>query len=202
MRILCVIIFLFVRMEFSSAQLIAKYEQPIHQPVFLYSPSDTTTLRYLNEDSLAAAQLSPVDTSIRERKSATIAMLSSMIVPGMGQIYNESYWKAPLFWGLSYYYISIYVGQDKLYKEYQFRYDTTITAARPVGNLDEKDIRDFYHRQRDEFAWYFVMMYVLNIVDAYVDASLYNFEVSPNLQGTTSYRASVRIPILSPTKNP
>ena len=42
-------------------------------------------------------------------------------------------------------------------------------------------LRDFYKDQRDSFTWYFFILYVLNIVDAYVDASLYGFDVSPTL---------------------
>ena len=55
--------------------------------------------------------------------------------------------------------------------------------------------RNFYHNQRDTFAWYLAIEYVVNLLDAYVDASLYNFEVSPNLQPTTEMRASLRIPL-------
>lgn len=171
-----------------------QFEQPIHQPVFLRVLPDTTRLLHVNEDSLIAAQLSPVDTTIPQSKSTTIALLSSMLLPGAGQLYNGSYWKAPIIWGLGYYYVSVYRDQNKLYKEYRQRYDTTITVSNPQGNLHEKDIRNFYHSQRDDFGWYFAILYMINILDAYVDAALYNFEVSPNLQGTTDFRATVHLP--------
>ncbi|MBW7887566.1 MAG: hypothetical protein H3C35_04275 [Bacteroidetes bacterium] len=172
-----------------------QFEQPIHQPVFLRVMNDSTRLLNINEDSLIAAQLSPVDTTIPQSKSTTIAMLSSMLLPGAGQLYNGSYWKAPIIWGLGYYYISVYRNQNTLYKEYRTRYDTTITVSNPQGNLSEKNVRDFYHKQRDNFGWYFAILYAVNILDAYVDAALYNFEVSPNLHGTTDFRATVRVPL-------
>jgi hypothetical protein len=118
-----------------------------------------------------------------------------MVLPGFGQIYNQSYWKAPVVWGLEYYFYSVYRHQDKLYKESKAAYDTTITSAVPEGSANARNIRDFYRNQRNLFGWYMVITYVLNVVDAYVDAALFNFEVSPNLQGTNEMRLRMSIPL-------
>lgn len=176
-----------------SAQYISRYERPIHSPVFLIAVPDTLILTH--EDSLIAAQIGVVDTTILPPKSTTIATLASMILPGTGQLYNESYWKAPVVWGLGYYFYSVYNNQDDLYRKYRRQYDTSITAAQPLGDTQLRSLRDFYKAQRNEFGWYLAITYVLNVLDAYVDAALYNFEVSPNLQGTNSYRMSIRIPL-------
>lgn len=176
-----------------SAQIVHKYEQPIPTPLFFIASQDT--FLNLNEDSLIAASLSPVDTTIREGKSTTIAMLASMVAPGTGQIYNESYWKAPVIWGVGYYFYSVYRNQDGLYKDFRMQYDTSITAATPNGNTQLRTLRDFHKGQRNLFGWYMVITYALNILDAYVDAALYNFEVSPNLQGTNEWRIRMKIPI-------
>jgi hypothetical protein len=176
-----------------SAQIVQRYEQPIPTPLFFIASQDT--FLNLNEDSLIAASLSPVDTTIREGKSTTIAMLASMIAPGTGQIYNESYWKAPVIWGVGYYFYSVYRNQDDLYKEYRSQYDTTITPVNPSGNTQLRSLRDFHKGQRNTFGWYIAITYILNIVDAYVDAALFNFEVSPNLQGTNEWRVRMRIPL-------
>lgn len=172
-------------------QSLSKHEKPISSPVFFIASQDT--FLNINEDSLIAAKLSPVDTTIREGKSTTIATLASMVAPGTGQLYNESYWKAPIVWGLGYYFYSVYTNQDDLYKKYKAMYDTTITKENPNGNLDIRRVRDFYKNQRNEFGWYLVITYVLNILDAYVDAALYNFEVSPNLRGTNQWRVRMRV---------
>ncbi len=176
----------------ASAQHISKYERPISTPIFFVPISDS--LIHLNEDSLIAAQIGIVDTTILPPKSTTIATLSS-IIPGAGQIYNESYWKAPVVWGLGYYFYSVYKNQDDQYKIYRAQYDTTITTVRPNGDTQLRTLRDFYKNQRNEFGWYLAITYVLNILDAYVDAALYNFEVSPNLQGTNAWRVKAKIPI-------
>ena len=124
------------------AQIVQRYEQPIPTPLFFIASQDT--FLNLNEDSLIAASLSPVDTTIREGKSTTIAMLASMIAPGTGQIYNESYWKAPVVWGVGYYFYSVYQNQDDLYRKYRSQYDTTITTANPLGDTQLRNLRDFH----------------------------------------------------------
>jgi hypothetical protein len=176
-----------------SAQQALTYEQPISPPVFSIASQDT--FLNINEDSLIAASLSPVDTTIREEKNTTIATLASMIVPGTGQMYNESYWKSPIVWGLGYYFYSVYRDQDNLYKKYRTYFDTTVTAQNSRGNTQLRSLRDFYKNQRNMFGWYLVITYLLNVLDAYVDAALYNFEVSPNLQGTNEWRVRMNIPI-------
>lgn len=187
------LITLLVLCSVGSAQYISRYERPISTPLFFIPFSDT--LIHLNEDSLIAAQIGIVDTTILPPKSTTIATLSSMILPGAGQIYNESYWKAPVVWGLGYYFYSVYKKQDDQYMIYRFQYDTSITAKQPFGDTQLRSIRDFYKGQRNEFGWYIAITYILNVLDAYVDAALYNFEVSPNLQGTNEWRVQAKIPI-------
>ncbi len=189
-----------------SAQYISKYEQPISAPFFITATSDSLRTLNLNEDSLIAAQIGTVDTTVLPPKSTAIAMLGSMIIPGTGQIYNESYWKAPVVWGFTYYFYSVFQNQDKLYKEQRSLFERTMGSADTAStktikdNLlkiadDYRDQRDFYKRQRNEFGWYLAITYILNVVDAYVDAALFNFEVSPNLQGTNDWRMNVRVPI-------
>jgi hypothetical protein len=189
-----------------SAQYISRYERPISSPVFFLPGSDTLRPRMLNEDSLIAAQIGVVDTTVLPPKSTTIAMVSSMVLPGAGQIYNESYWKAPVVWGFTYYFYSVYHNQDRLYKENRTLYEgalnsidtagTTVLKTELAKSADKyRDLRDFYKRQRNEFGWYLALTYIVNVLDAYVDAALFNFEVSPNLQGTNDWRMQIRVPI-------
>ena len=96
---------------------------------------------------------------------------------------------------MGYYFYSVYQHQDDLYKTFRYQYDTSITVLQPGGDTELREQRDFYKRQRNEFGWYIAITYIMNIVDAYVDAALFNFEVSPNLQGTQDWRMRVRIPM-------
>jgi hypothetical protein len=113
-----------------------------------------------------------------QRKSTWMAMGFSAILPGAGQVYNESYWKAPLVFGLGVYFMAEVLRNNRTANDYRQLYFAT---------QDPVDIkqRDYYKDQRDTNLWYFFIVYVLNIVDAYVDASLYGFDVTPTL----SYRS-------------
>ena len=113
-------------------------------------------------------------------KSPGLAMLLSGIVPGAGQVYNHSYWKAPIVLGLGVYFASEFFANNRNADGYRQLYLASLQVS-AQGNSSYLDLREFYKNQRDAFAWYFFILYVLNIVDAYVDASLYGFDVSPAL---------------------
>jgi hypothetical protein len=107
-------------------------------------------------------------------KSPAIALLLSAVLPGAGQVYNESYWKVPVIAGFGIYFVSQWLQNNRLADDYRNRYAQS-------GDSRDLTVRDFYKNQRDTFTWYFVILYLLNIADAYVDASLYNFNVSDDL---------------------
>ncbi|MGA7160373.1 MAG: DUF5683 domain-containing protein [Bacteroidota bacterium] len=176
------------------AQVSPRYERPIATPLRILSLPDTV-IHVFNEDSAVAKMSFSSDTVRRPGKSTTVALLASLVVPGAGQIYNGSYWKPPILWGVGYYFISVYNQQNKLYQQSRRAYAASINSNQVDGDQNILRLRDFYHNQRDTFAWYLAIEYIVNLLDAYVDASLYNFEVSPNLQPTTEMRASLRIPL-------
>lgn len=113
-------------------------------------------------------------------KSPTLAMALSGVLPGAGQVYNESYWKAPLILGLGVYFISEWLDNNRRAEDYRQKYTASLQLF-SSGDPRLLALREFYKNQRDSFTWYFFILYVLNIVDAYVDASLYSFDVSPAL---------------------
>ena len=177
-----------------QAQVTPHYEQPIPTPLRIISRPDSL-FRSFNEDSLIARSVSTSDTVLRSGKSTTVALVASMIIPGAGQLYNGSYWKVPIVWGLGYYLVSVYNQQNTLFKRYKVDYAASIDSSHLSGDLEIRRFRDFYRGQRDTFGWYVAIAYIINILDAYVDASLYNFEVSPNLQPTADLRVNVKIPL-------
>jgi len=128
--------------------------------------ADTSTVQ--TNDSLFVMQKSPWG-----------AVLRSAIVPGWGQFYNESYWKIPIVVGLIGYYTYGYIHNNDLYIEYRDKYSESLKQS-ALGNSNYKKIREFYKDQRDLFAVYFGLTYFLNLVDAYVDAHLFDFDVSEN----------------------
>jgi len=127
---------------------------------------------------------SPSDTVFVMQKSPWGAVARSAILPGLGQFYNESYWKIPVIWGVSALFISGWVYNNNLYNDYK---DLFIEN----GNNTYLSYRDFYRDQRDNFTIYLVLLYMLNLVDAYVDAHLYDFTVEEDFI-TGSTRANFR----------
>jgi hypothetical protein len=129
----------------------------------LFSQQDSTAI----QDSISNS-----DAFVMQ-KSPWGAVLRSAIVPGLGQIYNESYWKAPVVWGFMGYFVYVWIDNNNNYIDYKDLY-------RLSGKSLDREYRDFYRDQRDEFAIYIVLTYMLNLVDAYVDAHLFDFSVNEN----------------------
>lgn len=124
------------------------------------------------------------DTGFVMQKSPWGAVARSAIIPGLGQFYNESYWKIPVIWGVGALFISGWVYNNNLYKDYKDLFIET-------GNNTYLSYRDFYRDQRDNFTIYLALLYILNLVDAYVDAHLYDFTVEEDFI-TGSTRANFR----------
>lgn len=157
-------------------------------------PKDTINSSSTSDSTVLA--LSTEAPHLRNPKSGTLAILLSAVVPGAGQVYAERYYTIPLIWGVGIFFYSQYNQANSYYKDFRSRYELSVkqdTIAH-TGNSYFKEVRDFYHDKRDEFLIYIGLTYVLNILDAYVGATLYNFDVSPQLNGglTIQYRIPIR----------
>ena len=135
-----------------------------------------------------------VDVStIPQEKSTGLAMLLSAVVPGAGQVYTERYISVPIIWGFGTYFGKTVLDNDESYKDFRGQFAASVAAdtVAGVGDAHLKSVRDFYRDQRDRFAVYLGLTYLLNIVDAYVGAALYGFDVSPDLSGGAQVRYRV-----------
>jgi hypothetical protein len=119
------------------------------------------------------------------KKSPWGAVGRSAILPGWGQFYNESYWKIPVIWGLGAWFVSGWVQNNDEYKTNRDLFIETETDL-------YRQRRDFYRDQRDNFTIYLVLLYLLNLVDAYVDAHLFDFNVDEDFL-TGSTRLNLRL---------
>lgn len=144
---------------------------------FHYSFSQDIILK----DDLIFYQADSSQIKERIKKSPTIAILLSAAIPGAGQFYTESYWKIPIILGLAAYYGYEWNNMNKQYRIYKDLYAKSREFSPPTGILIYQNIRDFYKTERDKFAWYLGVLYFANIIDAYVDASLFEFDVSNDL---------------------
>ena len=129
------------------------------------------------------------------------AMWLSALCPGLGQIYNRRYWKLPIVIGA---FVGLTYGtswNNRMLNDYSKAYrDITDNDPNTRSYMDfypptvkESDLdtswltstlkhrKDYYRRYRDICIISIAAVYVLNVIDAYVDASMMHFDVSPDL---------------------
>ena len=121
-------------------------------------------------------------------KSPGKAAILSSTLPGLGQIYNKKYWKVPIIYaGLltSAYYINDNNIQYKRYKDaYLKRLDNNPDNDDFVGEYSSGDLlilKDFYRRNREISILCFVGTYIINVLDASVDAHLFDYDISEDI---------------------
>ena len=128
-----------------------------------------------------SSQDAPKDTIFVMKKSPWGAVLRSAVIPGFGQFYNESYYKIPIIWGLGAWFVYGWIQNND-------DYVTNRNLFIDTGEKTDRVHRDFFRDQRDNFAIYLVLLYLLNLVDAYVDAHLFDFNVDEDfLTGSTRF---------------
>ncbi len=128
-----------------------------------------------------------IDTLQQPIRSPLIATISSALIPGLGQIYNESYWKVPLIYAsLSAVIFSVTYHNNRYlrYKEALANYNSPGPYQFYDPTLLEEELRyykDQHRRLRDLSYIGLFGIYILNILDASVDAHLYDYDISNDL---------------------
>lgn len=144
------------------------------------SPQDSARAVNLLMD-MSVKQIDSVAKVEQKSKSPGLALAFSAVLPGAGQFYNESYWKVPILLGFGYYFASQWIDANDSVKYYRRLYAESITTENSSGNPTYSRLREDYKDIRDAFSWYIFIYYIINLVDAYVDASLYDFNVGDDL---------------------
>lgn len=114
------------------------------------------------------------------------AAFYSAILPGLGQAYNKKYWKIPIVYGAIGTSMYFYFDNNKKYHQYRDAYKRRLAgynddAYQYLDNQRLIEAQRFYQRNRDLSLLVTAAFYVLNIVDANVDAHLMQFNVSDKL---------------------
>jgi hypothetical protein len=129
---------------------------------------------------------------------AAKASFYSAIVPGLGQIYNKKYWKVPIVYGaigISLYYYSDSQKKYNIYRnEYKKRLEGYKSESEYLNKLTDDQIifaQKTYQKNKDFSALFVLGFYVLNIIDANVDASLSQFNVNDKLSFSPSINNSI-----------
>ncbi|VXC37436.1 conserved exported hypothetical protein [Flavobacterium sp. 9AF] len=118
------------------------------------------------------------------------AAFYSAVLPGLGQAYNKKYWKIPLVYGGLASSLYFYGWNNKKYHEFRDEYKARLDGTskqgdHPIyGSLSNDGLlrgQKYHQRNRDLSALITAGIYILNIIDANVDAHLLQFNVNDNL---------------------
>ena len=128
------------------------------------------------------------------------ALWLALVLPGAGQIYNRKYWKLPIIYGGFVGCTYALLWNQQMYKDYSQAYldimdDDPGTASYKnmlpygydiTGREEQfkpifKRKKDFYRKNRDMSIFAFAGVYLLAVIDAYVDAQLATFDITPDL---------------------
>ncbi|MCR4613018.1 MAG: hypothetical protein K5778_03345 [Bacteroidaceae bacterium] len=128
------------------------------------------------------------------------AMWLAIVFPGAGQIYNRKYWKLPLFYGGFLGCVYAISWNNTMYRDYSQafidimdddpntrsyvnflprNYDAEANRSRLQELFRKK--KDYYRRYRDLSIFATIGVYLLSILDAYIDAELSSFDISRDL---------------------
>ena len=154
-----------------------------------HHPTDSLSARVSKSDVeiLSDIQVSNASESLT-KYNPTKAGLYSAVLPGLGQYYNKKYWKIPIVWGAIGTGVGVTLWNNKQYKRYRDAFvaqlnglphefsDIPGITAEALGRT-----QDSAKRQRDYAIAVTGLIYILNIMDAVVDAHLYEGRKDPDL---------------------
>ena len=162
----------------------------------LEAPVDTAMIS-LKSDSVLNAGQQPAKRWIPDSNKS---LWMAMVMPGAGQIYNRKYWKLPIIYGGFVGCAYALTWNSKMYNDYSQAYQdimsdnpnndsykdfipsyVDIESNKEYYQNTFKNAKDIYRRQRDLSIFAFIGVYLLSVIDAYVDAELSDFDISKDL---------------------
>jgi hypothetical protein len=161
------------------------YSQEVNKDSIQNTPTDTLI-------SKSGKRVVDIDT-YSQRFNPRKAMLYAAVLPGLGQVYNKKYWKVPLvyggFWALiavvDFYNKAGNKARNDLFDLLDGKTSPQSPTLSPTLELTEAQLRTIIgqaQRQRDYFLIFTGFLYLLQMVDAHVDAHLKEFDLNPKLK--------------------
>ena len=147
-----------------------------------------STLSYVGAGLVWWASLMDMTVSFptEQRPDPGKATLYSILLPGLGQIYNGEYWKIPIYLGGmagGYYY---YTTNKRNYQRYKWIYDQATSEdpsveKPPISAENALYYRNTFRRYRDYSLLAIALFYVVQVVDANVFAYMQDFEMDEDI---------------------
>ncbi len=149
---------------------------------------DTIQVTPVKSQQAVLSDIEKANQAPRPKFNPTKAGLYSAVLPGLGQYYNRKYWKIPIVWGAIGTGIGVTIYNDKMYKRYREAYIAELNGL-PHEFSDIEGItkealgrtQDRMKRQKDYSVAITGLVYILNIMDAVVDAHLFDQRNDPDL---------------------
>lgn len=126
--------------------------------------------------------------SYAKRYDPRKAMLYAAVMPGAGQFYNKKYWKMPLVYGgfaVTLTLVTFYDQQHTKFRKELFGVLNDPAGGLGPSRLTTNQLRLGINKARRERDFYIILTgfwYILQMVDAHVDAHLKEFDLNPKLQ--------------------
>ena len=113
------------------------------------------------------------------------ATLYSLLLPGLGQIYNHDYWKLPIYLGAMGFGVHYYLDCQSNYLRFRNIYlqanDPDVAYDGPISSDQALYYRNVYRRYRDYSVLAIAVLYLLQVIDANVFSYMHNFEVDDDI---------------------
>ena len=195
-----ILLLLFIVWCSSASSLLAQeQEQMPVDSVSSLTPEDSARISAVSDSILTAA----IDASLhRERfiPDPIRAMWLGLVFPGGGQVYNHKYWKLPIIYGGFMGCVYALTWNNQMLHDYSQAYldimdsdpntksyEKMLPIGYDISGREErfknifKNKKNFFRRNRDLSIFAFAGVYLLAVIDAYVDAELSTFDISEDL---------------------
>lgn len=121
-----------------------------------------------------------------KRPDSAKSTLYSLLLPGLGQLYNGEFWKVPIYWGLMAGSLHFVVDNNTQYLRWKNAYNKATSddpdVEKPPQSAENcKYYRDAYRRMRDYSILAVAVSYLLQVIDANVFAYMQDFEVNDEI---------------------
>jgi hypothetical protein len=153
----------------------------------IVAQTDTTSVLKLSTQPKSLKAESKFEANPFDANAPAKAAFYSAVLPGLGQAYNKSYWKIPLVYGAIGASTYFYIFNNNEYNRYRDAYKSRLAGFEDdefFGVLTNENLIDAQKqfRQNKEYSLLFIIgFYILNIIDANVEAHLNQFNVSRDL---------------------
>ncbi|HET9012018.1 MAG TPA: DUF5683 domain-containing protein [Gemmatimonadaceae bacterium] len=128
----------------------------------------------------------------QQDKNPTVAMVSSFLIPGLGQLYNEREFWSLVAASVHFYFIGDIVVEQRLTNRYNTLKNVPVDSldAAAVAARKEAEVLYLLHRDnRIQSTWLLGLTLILSGLQSYVDAHLFHFEATAPLQLEPSFGA-------------